>query len=206
MRRTLLAALAAIPVGVLLGTAGQEAEHYVRELRWVAGLGVPWLAVSWAVGALAGRSVAGAVAGAVSLTVATLTYYVLFIRGSATLAILPVAIGWSLASVAAGGLFGLAGGAWRSASVTAVRVGAVALLAGALAGEALLLASEWPGPVARTLLVAELAAAAALPFLLVRPVRALPAALAVTAVAALVLGVAEHEVRESMRAAGWKGL
>jgi hypothetical protein len=217
MRRALLAALAAIPLGALLGLANQEADAYVRHGKWVAALGVPLLAVCWASGALAGRAAAGAVAGAVTMTTATLSYYVLHVHHfGARLGLVPVIVGWGAASVVAGGVFGLAGGAWRRASrrpdrgaspsgAVRARLGAVALLAGALAGEALLLAREWPEKVG-PLLYAELLAAAALPFLLVRPWRALPVALVLTAVAALVLGAAEGEMRETMRRAGWSGL
>ena len=226
MRRAVLAALAAVPVGMALGLGSQEADAVVRHGKWIAALGVPLLAVCWAVGAVAGRAGAGAVGGAVTMTVATATYYALHLHHfGGSLRGVPVVVGWSAASLASGGIFGLAGGAWRAAQSgaigatasdapaanagafrsVAVRVGTVALLAGALAGEALLLAREWPERVG-PLLYAELLAAAALPFLLVRPWRALPAALVLTAVAALVLGAAEAEVRETMRLAGWRGL
>jgi hypothetical protein len=205
MRRAVIAALAAIPLGVALGLASQEADAVVRHGRWIAALGVPLLAVCWAAGALAGRSVAGAIAGAVTMTTATATYYVLHVHHfGAERRMVPIIVGWAAASLAAGALFGLAGGAWRSRG-THARVAAVAMLAGALCGEALLLAGEWPARVT-PLLYAELAAAVVLPFLLVRPWRALPAALALTALAALVLGAAEHEVRETLRQAGWRGL
>lgn len=207
MRRALIAALAAIPLGIVLGIAGQEAEEVVPQARWIAALGVPWLAVCWAAGAVAGRAVAGAVAGALALTIATGTYYLLHFHqggGTVTLRGVAVVVGWGTASVAAGGVFGAAGGAWRSGGA-AMRVAAVVLLAGAMAGEAVLLAGEWP---ARTkpLLELELLAAAAVPFVLVRPWRALPLALVLTAAAALLLGAAEAEVRETMRYAGWRGL
>jgi hypothetical protein len=220
MRRVALAALAAIPLGAALGTAGQEVDAVVPHARWIAALGVPWLAVCWAAGALAGRALAGAVAGAVALTVATLTYYALhFHHFGGSLSGVAIVVGWGGASVAAGGVFGAAGGAWRAAAApprpgasapsgapaVAVRISAVALLAGALAGEAILLAGEWPQRV-DPLLGLELLAAAALPFLLVRPWRVLPIALVLTAGAALILGAAEHEVRETLRLAGWKGL
>lgn len=205
MRRAVLAALAAIPLGILLGFASQEADAVVRQGQWVAALGVPLLAMCWGAGAVAGRPGAGAIAGAVAMTVATGTYYVLHVHHfGARMGLLPVIVGWGAASLAAGGVFGLAGGAWRWSGVPA-RVLAVALLAGALAGEALLLVREWPERVG-PLLYAELLAAAALPFALVRPWRALPAALLLTALAALVLGAAEAEVRETMRLAGWRGL
>ena len=207
MRRALLAALAAIPLGVALGIAGQEAEDVVAPLRWAFALGVPWLAVCWAAGAATGRAVPGAVAGAIALTVATGTYYLLHLHhGAGAVSLRGAAIvgGWGAASVIAGGAFGAAGGAWRDGG-TPARVGAVVLLAGALAGEAVLLAGEWPEQVS-PLLHAELALAVALPFLLVRPWRALPLALVLTAAAALVLGATEAEVRETMRYAGWRGL
>jgi hypothetical protein len=219
MRRALLAALAAVPVGIALGVAGQEADAVVRQGRWIAALGVPWLAVCWAAGAVAGRAAAGAVAGATALTVATGTYYALhFHHFGGSLRGVAVVIGWGAASVAAGGVFGAAGGAWRRSAAAAgtaraaspraaaaVRVASVVLLAGALAGEAVLLAGEWPARVT-PLLELELLAAAAIPFLLVRPWRALPLALVLTAGAALLLGAAEAEVRETMRLAGWTGL
>ncbi len=79
MRRAAIAALLALPAGAALGFAGQEAEEVVRPLRWVFGLGMPWLAVSWAVGAVAGRPLAGALAGSIALTTATAVYYVLHV-------------------------------------------------------------------------------------------------------------------------------
>ena len=205
MRRAVIAALAAVPLGILLGVAGQEAEDVVRPLRWVFALGAPWLAVCWAAGALAGGRVSGALAGAVALTTATGVYYAIHVaNGHRSLAGTFIVLGWGAASVAAGSLFGGAGGAWRNGSA-AVRVAAVVLLAGAMAGEAMLLAEEWPRRLS-PLLELELLAAGATPFLLVRPWRALPAALLLTAAAALVLGAAEAEVRETMRYAGWTGL
>ncbi len=82
----------------------------------------------------------------------------------------------------------------------------VALLAGAFAGEALVLATEWPRHVAGTVLVAELAVAALLPFLLTRPLRAIPLVLVLTAAATIVMGAATDEIRDAARAAGWRGL
>jgi hypothetical protein len=205
MRRAAIAALLALPPGALLGLVSQEADALLPHGRWIAALGVPLLAVCWAAGALAREPLAAAVAGAVTMTAATGVYYVLhFHHFGAQLRMIPVVAGWGAASLACGAIFGAGGAAWRSADVRA-RVAGVALLAGALAGEALVLAREWPERVS-PLLEAELLAAAALPFLLVRPWRALPVALVLTAAAALVLGAAEHEVRETMRHAGWRGL
>lgn len=205
MRRIVLAGLAAVPLGVLLGVAGQEAEEVVPPRRGVFALGVPWLAVCWAAGAFAGRALPGAVAGATALTTATAAYYVLHVYdGHWRVGLAAVIVGWGAASVAAGALYGAAGGAWRAGGA-ATRVAAVVLLAGTMAGEAILLAGEWPQQVT-PLLELELLAAAIAPFVLVRPWRALPVALTLTAAAALLLAAAEHEVRETMRLAGWTGL
>ena len=48
MRRVLLAAVLALPLGVLLGAGSQAADVVVRHGRWIAALGVPLLAVCWA--------------------------------------------------------------------------------------------------------------------------------------------------------------
>src|SRR5687768_643754 len=144
MRRVILAALAAVPLGGLLGLASQEADAVLPHGRWIAALGVPLLAVCWAAGTVARRPVAAAVAGAVSMTVATGTYYVLhFHHFGPSMRMVPIIVGWSAASLASGAVFGLGGAAWRGPDVRA-RVAGVALLSGALAGEALLLAREWP--------------------------------------------------------------
>ena len=206
MRRAVIAALGSIALGVLLGAAAQVGDLLVPPpLPWAFALGVPWLAVAWAAGALSGRRAEGALVGAIALTVATGTYYVLHLsQWDESLGFAAVIVGWAAASLAAGAVFGFAGAAWRDGGPT-VRVCAVALLAGAMAGEAILLSHEWPAQVAGTVLLAELIVAAATPFALVRPWRAVPVALALTVVAALVLGATEAEVRETLRVAGWRG-
>ena len=203
MRRVLLAGLLAVPLGVALGASGQLADHVHPGLGWVAALGVPWLAVGFLAGAVARERAAGFVAGAVVLSAATLAYYAFSVEGHRSLAPVPIALAWLPACVAAGGGFGLAGAAWRGGGHR-TRAVAVAVLAGALIGEAVLLSAEWPARVVAVVLTAELAAGAALPFLLAR--RALPGALLLTAVAAVVLGAAESEVRDTLRGAGWRGL
>src|ERR687896_349527 len=73
----------------------------------------------------------------------------------------PRVVQWSSAIAA---VIGWAGDAWRRG-----RAIGVALLAGALAGEAMLLLSEWHNRTARYVLAAELALGAVLPYLLARP-------------------------------------
>jgi len=200
VRRVALSAAGAILAGLLLGLVTQGADHVHPALKWVGGLGVPWLLVAFCVGALARRRVAGAAGGAVALVVATMTWYVLHAAATGR-GIAHIVVVWSALAVVCGGVFGAAGAHWRAGHAAPV-----ALLAGAFAGEALVLATEWPRHVAGTVLVAELAVAALLPFLLTRPLRAIPLVLALTAVATIVMGAATDEIRDAARAAGWRGL
>ena len=201
MRRVLLIALAAVPAGLLLGVVTQGVDHVDERLRWVGALGVPWLALAFALGALARGRLAGAAGGAVALVVATSAWYALHIASTASLRVVVVAAAWAAVASVAGAVFGFAGAHWRAGHVAPV-----ALIAGAFAGEALLLASEWPRYVATTVLAAELAVAAVLPFVLTRPARAIPLVLGLTAIATVAMGAAAEEVRTFARAAGWDGL
>lgn len=201
MRRVLLSALAAVPAGLVLGVVTQGVDHLHHALRWVGGLGVPWLLLAFALGALARQCLAGAVAGSVALVVATGAWYALHVAGAGTVHVVPVAATWAVAAVVVGAVFGFAGAHWRAGHVAPV-----ALIAGACAGEALVLATEWPRPVAMTVLAAELALAAVIPFVLTRPARAIPLVLLLTVAATVVMGVAADEVRAMARAAGWAGL
>ena len=72
--------------------------------------------------------------------------------------VVPVSMAWSLVAGAAGGAFGLVGALWRDGNRVA-RAVSIALLAGALAGEAVLLSGEWTGRAARLVLGLELVAA-----------------------------------------------
>jgi hypothetical protein len=203
MPRALAACALAVPLGLVLGAGGQTVDLLHPGLRWAAALGVPWLAVAFAAGALARERAAAVAAGAVVLVVATGTYYVLHLVAWRNPGVAWVALAWVPACVAAGGLFALAGAVWRDGG-PAGRAAGAAVLAGALVGESLLLSAEWPGRAAHLVLTAELLAGATLPLLLAR--RVLPAALVLTAVAALILGTAEGEVRETLRGVGWRGL
>ena len=200
MRRVALTVLAAIPAGLALGVVTQSVDHVDRAFRWIGALGAPWLVLAFALGALARGRTAGAAGGAVALVTATGTWYALHVAGAGTGRVAPVAVAWALAAIACGSVFGFAGAHWRAGHAAPV-----ALLAGALAGEALVLAGEWPSHVARTLLAAQLAFAAVVPFLLTRERRALPVVLALTLVATVALGAAAEELRELARAAGWNG-
>ena len=201
MRRVLLTVLGAIPAGLVLGLVTQGADHLHPALRWVGGLGVPWLFVAFAVGALGRGRIAGAAGGATALVVATGAWYSLHVVARDSLNVVPVALTWTVAAMACGAVFGFLGAHWRSGHAAPV-----ALMAGAFAGEALVLATEWPRHVASTVLAAELAVAAILPFVLTRRARAIPLVVVMTAIATVVMGAATEEVRAMARAAGWQGL
>jgi hypothetical protein len=206
MRRVLLAALAAVPLGVALGSAGQLIDMVDDRLRWAGALGVPWLVVAFAAGAVARERAAAIVAGAVTIVVGTGSYYALHVAASMNLRLAPVVIatGWALAGIACGGAFGWAGAEWRTRRGEGLgAAAAAAAIGGALVGEALLLSQEWSGRAAEAILAAELVAGALLPVLLIR--RPVALAIGLTAVAAIVMGVAESEVRAALRDIGWRG-
>jgi uncharacterized protein DUF6518 len=115
-----------------------------------------------------------------------------------------VAPAWAAVALAAGAAFGL-GGALYARGRLVLRTVALALVSGTLAGEALLLATEWTGRASRVALAAELAVAAAV--LVVGARRTAPLA-AVFLAGAVALGVAgvEDAVRDTLRLAGWRGL
>jgi hypothetical protein len=215
MARLALAIAASIPAGIALGVAGQGIDHVDARLRWVAALGVPWLLVAFALGALTHRvagghvppraALAGAAAsGALALAVATGAWYALVVLSTGH-ALYPayMTVAWLPAAVACGALFALAGAGWASGGRIRRPLGA-AVAAGALVGEVLALDGEWSTRAAHAVLAAELAAGLLLPFVLAR--RAATAAFALTVVVALAMGAAETEVRDTLRAAGWRGL
>ena len=200
------AAWLAVPLGMVLGFTGQVVDRVDAGLMWAGALGVPWLAVAFGAGAVARERLAAAVAGSVALVTGTGTWYALHVAASQSpRSALPIALAWAPAAAVSGAVFAAAGAEWRRRHGDGLAAAvAVAALAGALVGEALLLAQEWPSRAAQAILTAELAAGLALPLLLVKRRIVLPA-LALTLVAAVVMGAAESEVRETLRHVGWRG-
>jgi hypothetical protein len=208
LRTALLAGLVLLAT-VALGVAAQVGDAAPGIPSKATALGAPWLLAGFALGALWRRPLAGALAGAVALSGATLVYYVVQLALVGHVRALDagvIAIGWTAAAAAAGTAMGALGSIWRgSAGSPVVRTLVAAVPAAALAGEAMLLAGEWRGRAAMALIAAEIALAAAL----------LPAcawrraSLAGSALAASLLAVAfalgEDEVREAMRTVGWRG-
>jgi hypothetical protein len=172
--------------------------------RAAVALGAPWLAAAWGVGALSGARARGALAGAMALALGTVCWYLLSVAANGHPdAYLATAAAWSAVSLVAGGLFGLAGAAWRAGEPVARAIGAAAL-AGPLAGEAVLLAGEWSGRAAEAVLTAEVATAFLLLFAARRRAPLL-LTLSLFALGALVFAGAEDAIRDSVRLAGWAG-
>src|SRR3954468_23409440 len=187
-------ALLALAAALVLGCAGRVllrsgvSVPHGAELGAVAraalALGGPWLACAWAIGAVT----ASWRVAAVALALGVAAWYALTVAGSGGRAVayaVPVGVAWSVVALGAGAAFGFAG-ARRNAAV----------LAGALAGEALLLAGEWTGRAAQAVLSAELAVAGAVLVVLGR--RRWWIALPV----AIVFALAEGSVRDTLRLAG----
>jgi hypothetical protein len=215
--------LLAVSAAGTLGFAGRVAVHAGASLphgaaidavgHTAVALGGPWLAVAWAVGAMAGSRAFGTLGGAAALVLGTGGWYLLTVVAAAVgwdasgwaaaSYAAPVAAAWGAVALGAGAVFGFAGAAWRDGDRIA-RAAAVALLAGALAGEALLLMQEWSGRAASAVLAAELAAAWAL---LLAGRRRAPLGLTLALFALATLAVAETEgvVRDTLRLAGWAG-
>ena len=197
--------LAALTVlaGVLVGTIGWASDEGPLLVKWTSAIAAGWLLGAFVVGALAGSGLRAALAGAATIVTGVATYYVLFHFVSGSLGLrysVVVGFAWSTVGIGIGAVLGWAGDAWRRRHAQAI---GVALLSGALAGEAILLLGEWENRAARIVLACELVLGAMLPFLLAR--RKLARTVALSAAVAVAVVVAETAIREAMRAAGWAG-
>jgi hypothetical protein len=172
----------AVAAGLVLGVVTRFVYELPREWHWLAKVGVPWLAAAFFVGALTRRPGRGAALGAAALVAATLVYYAILGLVQHAYEVSPVGLGWLVVAVPGGAAFGALGALWASGRA---RVLAAAVLAAALGGEAVLFALLVPGPGRPGTYL--LAAAIAVPFVLLR--RARERLLAVCA-AALLAGAA----------------
>lgn len=200
-------AYAAVATGIAVGVAGRASDYLPPLVAWSASLGVPWLAAAFVLGAFVAHPRTAARAGGAALVTAVVTYYAILLfveHGTTPTYAAIVGTAWSLAGAAAGAAFGYAGASWRSRRPWP-HATAIAVLSGALVGEALLLLTLWQVPVARRVLILELALGALLPLLMARGGRARALAIPLTAVVAAAVLVAEGIVREAARAAGWAG-
>ena len=122
--------------GFALGVVTRLAHDLPFEWQWLAKVGVPWLVVAFAVGALARGVGRGAFHGAICLAVAILAYYALpDVLGRSYYT--PLGLWWLLIAAPGGALFGALGAVWRSGRAV---VPIAALLVGALVAEAILFA------------------------------------------------------------------
>lgn len=145
--------------------------HVVVALANAAG---PWLVTAFVVGAVAGAPLAGALTATAALVAAVAVYYLgIYLLGNSVADLMRTAGVWLAVSAVVGPLLGAAGGAWARPTAPWHRVGAVGLLAGALAAEGILRLIQveaWTGlDMSRTDIqvgLIELAAAAILPAVL----------------------------------------
>jgi hypothetical protein len=209
-------AVLALGAALGLGVAGRFAVHAGAHLphgdelaalgRATVALGAPWLAVAWALGMLAGSPARAALSGGAGLALGTFAWYALSAaaNGRPPADYAAVASAWAVVALAAGALFALAGAAYRGGG-RAARTAALALVAGTLAGEALLLAAEWSSRAGRAALALELGAAVVVLGLGGRRTAPL-LALALAALVAVGVAGVEDAVRDALRLAGWRGL
>lgn len=174
----LLALVAGVALGLFSGLGDRlPADTILHVVVALANAAGPWLVAAFVVGALAGAPLAGAITATVALVAAVAVYYLsIYFMGNTVADLLRSAGVWLAVSVVVGPLLGAAGGAWSRARRPVERIGAVGLLAGALAAEAILRLVQveaWTGiDLARTDIqvgVVELGVAAVLPLLLLSP-------------------------------------
>jgi hypothetical protein len=207
MTRVPVSALAVLAVASLLGAGLQIAEHIYGLPGAVTATGAPWLVAAFAVGACVRTQRGAVLAGALLLAAGTMLWYAALVYGYGRSSIgyaTVMTAAWGAAAAFAGGGMALAGAVWRRGAVAHATI-AAAVPAAALAGEALLLLTEWHGRAQTALLLAELAAAGMLLALLASGRRSLGRALLAATALAAVFAIGEAGLREAMRAAGWHG-
>ena len=200
------AAVAAIVGGVAIGLVGRASVQSTEVVAWLSRLGAPWLLTAFLVGAWVGSRRHAAVAGGAALAIGTAVYYFIFHFVEQRIGLgyaVVVGTAWALVGLGIGGVFGYAGAAWR-APERWTRIVSMALLGGALIGEAVLLMTRWDDPTAHAILVVELAIGALIPFVASRR-REWPAALALGMSFAVAAVVLEAYARAALRAVGWGG-
>ncbi len=203
MRTTLARPPLVLICSVTLGLVAWAADHVPSNsaVPAAAGLGnLPshWLATAFLIGVIARGKLQGATFAGLGLALAVVVYYMaIHLAGDRPYSDLSQAArAWLAVAVIAGPIFGLAGATWR-AGPPRWRPWAVALLAGALAGEAVYLAHSLSifepftlRDTATVFAMLEIATAGALPFLMLRRSQDRSLALLIAVVCALVMAVA----------------
>jgi hypothetical protein len=149
VRTAALVLLAALAGGVFLGlfSAVGDRSGAPALLHWLANIPGPWVLLAFGLGILAGSRLGGAVAAVIGLGAAVGSYYAyLYFSGERPWldTVEHAAIVWGFVAIAAGFVFGFAGGSWRRGAAWE-RIVAVALVCGVLVGESLLVADEQHG-------------------------------------------------------------
>ena len=195
----------ALLAGIALGVTGRVSDHLGPDAALLFALGGPWFVVAFAVGAAARSPVAGAIGGAVALAVSVAVYYALMLaierRGGQAYA-MSMTLLWGGAAVPCGVLFGAAGGLWRGRRDD-LRAAGLALLGGALGGEALLFLARGGASSSGWVLPCELLGGIALVLSASRTAPRLPVTIGTTAAA--FSASAGGALRLLMRAQGWGG-
>ncbi len=190
--------------GAALGIVSRLGDGLPPALVWLVNIGGPWLAVAFAMGARGRTPRGGAIQGGITLVSAVIGYYgwMHVVEHEANLAYLRhIAAYWLAVAVAGGALFGVAGAVWRRREGWP-RVGAVALLSAALAGESalvLLRALGSPDPGQKVVMGIELAVALGLPWALLRERRATIHALLLTISGTVVAAAAAAGIMIGLR-------
>jgi hypothetical protein len=171
----LIALVAGVALGLFSGLGDRlPADTILHVVVALANAAGPWLVTAFVVGALAGTPLAGAITATVALFAAVSVYYLsIYLLGNTVADLARLAGVWLAVSVVVGPLLGAAGGAWARPRRAFDRIGAVGLLAGTLAAEAILRLVQveaWTGiDLARTDIqvgMVELGVAAVVPLLL----------------------------------------
>lgn len=191
-----------IAIGALWGLLcwwGDESR--LAAIRVLVNTAGPWLLVAFASGSRSREAAPGAALGAVALLAAILGYYLSIELLDAEQAPNRVSFdagrSWAFAALPVGAFFGICGAAWRAGFALPLALG---LLGGALFGEGLVLLSDGVQPDLDYLAVpvAEIAAAFALPTLLMAQRQAAWTILVVATTGPVAVFV-ERELFESVR-------
>jgi hypothetical protein len=166
LRAFLLALATALAGGILLGlfSALGDSAKAPLVIRWLANIPGPWVLLAFLIGILAGTRVGGAIAAVLGLAAGVASYYAyLYLTGERPWldTVEQAIVVWTLVAVAAGFVFGAAGGSWRRGAAWE-RILSVALLCGVLAGESILLVTQEDHPGERLMVASEAIFAVAL--------------------------------------------
>ena len=156
-------------VGLLLGTLSRYSSRLSLSLRWLGNVGAIWLLVAFFVGRGRPSARSAALSGAIALSAAAVAHYLPYrlarFGNGPELLRHPLYL-WIVVGAAAGALFGVLGFIQRHGSKPA-KVWSAAVIMASLAGEAVLLFLVAPQYAYVVAAPVQLAAAAALPFILV---------------------------------------